>query len=282
MDINFPATPLSADALECLARGRRRSDSFRQITADLLKAQNEFGPILKTRTATETSRDPDTGVSTARTWLYADLVDILAVVRPALNKYGMVLTQDTMRLPDLGFCMVSELLHAPSGEWLASYLPMPDITALTESRADPQEIAGFLTLWRRYSACPLLGIAAEEADKAGKHVEASKAEAAGRRKRATAQPEIAPADKPTPAAAPADAAPDYADSTTRALALKDLTEAILLHAKGEAPNPWPAAAAVLAKARPIEIELMVDAFRKEVGSEPPPVDGVSYPPRPAA
>ena len=89
---------------------------------------------------------------------YADLAAIRAATLPALNKYGMSLTQFT-KIRDGEFILITRLQHT-SGEFLESEYPLP--TQLDK----PQIMGSALTYARRYSWASICGVFAEDDDDA--------------------------------------------------------------------------------------------------------------------
>lgn len=130
-----------------------KSDQIEQIAEALALAQGEMLIPQKKRTATVQMKAEKGGGS--YTYQYADLSDIRAAITPALSKHGLALTQlidaDSVRLTTL-------LLHK-SGQLLGCTYDLP--------RGLPaQQFGSALTYARRYSACALTGVVAEDDDDA--------------------------------------------------------------------------------------------------------------------
>lgn len=126
------------------------SQTIGKLAAALAAAQGEFGALERTRTV-EVKTDKG-----KYSFAYAPLDEVFSAVRPALAKHGLALTQvlygnDVPRLRTL-------LVHAESGEWIASDLSLPG------RPGKAQELGSMITYLRRYSAVALLGIASEEDD----------------------------------------------------------------------------------------------------------------------
>ena len=83
---------------------------------------------------------------------YFDINKLLEVVKPALNKHGLVLTQ-----PLDGNTLKTLILDADSGEYVASMVSLPD-------NPDPQKRGSIITYFRRYSLQSLLALQAEDDD----------------------------------------------------------------------------------------------------------------------
>lgn len=113
----------------------------------LLAARQEFAPVVKAK------------INPHFKSRYADLEAVLDAVSPALAKAGLVLVQRTQVAEGGSVLLITDLVHAETGERLSATYP------LIPARAnDPQALGGCLTYARRYSALALLGIAAEDDD----------------------------------------------------------------------------------------------------------------------
>lgn len=281
-EIARPATP---------APSTRRSPGWARLIGPLGRAQAAFPVIEKTREATESTKNRDTGQYEVRKFRFADLTDVLKAVRPALLAHGFVPSTGPVE-SQRGWLFRAELLHE-SGEWLACELPIPDPRKIHS----PHEEQAHYTLYARYALCQLLGIAAEEVTEVGRLMSGAppvataapaikQAPPAKPRARTAASTNPPPAETPALAPPPAEAeeasqTPDYTNSAVRSAALRTLrgelqrlgVEKDLQAAEGA----WLAAAAALAALGEVEMEMTVDAFRRHFGAEPPPIDGVSYP-----
>jgi len=118
---------------------------MKQIATALVKAQNQFGPALKTSTNPHFKSR------------YADLSAVIESVVDALNANGIYLMQQTAESSD-GVIVETLFLHE-SGESLSSgKLHVP------ASKQDPQGYGSALTYARRYSLMAACGIAPEDDD----------------------------------------------------------------------------------------------------------------------
>ena len=131
------------------------------LNAAIAKAQGEFPPIVKDKTAKAGTYSYD----------YADLASILALVRPVLSKHGLALIQRLENPSGGGPSIRTELRHADGGVVAASF-PLGEWST-------PQQLGSSSTYIRRYALCAMLGIAAEEDDDAQSVAPVSRA-AAGR------------------------------------------------------------------------------------------------------
>lgn len=112
------------------------------LVAALARAQAVMPTITKSHT------NPHFGSK------YADIADVLAVVRPVLAKEGIAITQTT-RVTDAGCELVTCLLKGD--DRLESAMPLQ-----IDQKA--QDLGSRLTYLRRYALCALVGVAAEDDD----------------------------------------------------------------------------------------------------------------------
>jgi hypothetical protein len=123
-------------------------EQINELAGALSKAQAEFPPIPKTRTAkvlTKTGREYE--------YNYADLSDILKAVLPVLSKHGLAITQAIVEI-DGSRKVATTLMHV-SGQCLKGCMSLPNTDKA-------QELGAVVTYYRRYSLCGILGIAAED------------------------------------------------------------------------------------------------------------------------
>jgi len=111
----------------------------------LSKAQAEFSPILKTKTAKAGSF----------TYNYADIADVLHTVLPVLSKHGIAVIQMT-ETDEANVMFVRTRLAHKSGQSVESVYPVASINA------DHQKMGGALTYARRYALTAMIGVAAED------------------------------------------------------------------------------------------------------------------------
>lgn len=125
----------------------------------LAKAQAEFGPIEKDKTAKIMSAKGNYAYS------YADLATVLAVVRPVLAKHGIALFQPvTMHN---GTVNIKTVLAHRSGQWLS------DEIGFKSGEGDPRSVASVITYGRRYGLTTMIGVAPSDEDDDGAAVTAS-------------------------------------------------------------------------------------------------------------
>lgn len=123
-----------------------------ELAKALAKAQSEFPAIERSKTVSVKTKTGGT-----YTFAYAPLDVILALVRPALTKNGLALSQ---LLSEQGGrpALRTVLLHA-DGETLEETCPMP---MSPNGAMGPQEFGALVSYMRRYAAVSILGIATEE------------------------------------------------------------------------------------------------------------------------
>ena len=152
--LGHPRPPLSDAEIERqrheAAKAERRSPSSRTVMAAFLKAKLRFPVIRKSRVM----------------WIdgqpvrYADLADILVCEKKLMGQ-GLLLIQTTRLRGEQQF-MVSRIEHVESGEYFTDTLLMPSFDKMTSTEA-----GAAVTLFRRYGASLILGIAPEEAEEDG-------------------------------------------------------------------------------------------------------------------
>lgn len=117
-----------------------------------------------------------------KTYKYAELPDILEMVRPLLSKHGLALSQwpgGPVYLPKGEIVQVQEIIEAyrltntfitlqtilthSSGEYMTKECCMPRMDGSRNKMLSPPQLDGMVyTYLRRYSLCGILGIGADE------------------------------------------------------------------------------------------------------------------------
>lgn len=92
---------------------------------------------------------------------YATLSDILSLVRPALNKVGIVLLQYTGRTEDGKFAVFTRLVHAESSEFIET---QTEIAVDQSAKNQAHALGSAITYGSRYGMASLLGIECVEDD----------------------------------------------------------------------------------------------------------------------
>lgn len=123
-----------------------------KLAGALAKAQADLKNPPKNKTARIRMKEGG-----SYTYHYADLADILDSVRETLSKNGLAVTQIVTRVGDANV-LLTRLLHV-SGQFVESVYPLPQACGA-------QEMGSAITYARRYSICPILGIAGETDDDA--------------------------------------------------------------------------------------------------------------------
>jgi hypothetical protein len=126
-----------------------RSETTGKLAEALAKAQGEFGPVPKNKTAAIKTK---TGGEYR--YKYADLADVLKMALPILAKNGIAFTQP-LCLIDGKLRLTTKLTHI-SGEWEQS-----DGIEISEL-GTPQEFGSEHSYFRRYDGTGMLGIAPDE------------------------------------------------------------------------------------------------------------------------
>ena len=122
------------------------SESIKAVSEALLKAQGDLVNPINTATNPHFKNK------------YPQLPEILAEVRPALAKHGLVVIQ-SVEGDEVGTALVSTRLLHKSGEFIES-----GTLLLTGHKPDAQGTGSAITYGRRYSLLALLGLAGDDDD----------------------------------------------------------------------------------------------------------------------
>lgn len=122
----------------------------------LAAAQEAMPELLKQKVVTKSGQSKS-GNTFSMSFKYAPLDVVLGVVRPALQKHGLALTQPTRVEGDWLF-VETRITHAETGEHTASVYPVGQI-----AKVHP-DLGAALTFARRYSLMSLCGIFPEGED----------------------------------------------------------------------------------------------------------------------
>jgi ERF superfamily len=126
------------------------------LAAALVQLQAALPPITK----------DDTAQVGPRTYAYANLATIHAVILPVLASLGLCWTCKPTIRHDGQFVLRYTLKHAPSGEYEDGDYPLP-------ASGTPQQVGSAITYAKRYTICAVLGIAPAEDDDDGQAAETS-------------------------------------------------------------------------------------------------------------
>lgn len=134
-----------------------QSEEISELAGALLKAQSEFKPILRGKTAKIKSERAEYSYN------YADLSDIRETVLQTLTENGLVVTQSPSIFEGQP-ALTTTLLHI-SGQWIS------DQMLLLIASAGAQGQGSAITYARRYSFTAILGLVTESDDDgaAGSH-----------------------------------------------------------------------------------------------------------------
>lgn len=135
----------------------KRSEQVGELVAALAKAQAEFTPALKD------SKNPFYNSK------YADLAAVIGAVRPALNKHGVILTQDISADLERQVAIVrTSLYHGEQFFEIEIEAPAKgqskkdEQSGLAGTKFDVQTIGAGTLYLRRYSVAAICGLAAED------------------------------------------------------------------------------------------------------------------------
>ena len=122
-----------------------RSDTITELAKSLVKAQADFGPLVK-GSKNEFFRSK-----------YSDLSAVMDVIRGPLHEHGLCFVQ-TNTPDEPGFITLETTLIHTSGEWLQGCIRMP------LAKNDPQGYGSAMTYAKRYALQAILGLASEDDD----------------------------------------------------------------------------------------------------------------------
>lgn len=239
----------------------RASESTVGILPALLQAQAAFGEIVRTERGVAADDDG----SNRQVYSYATLHAHLTAVRPALNAAGIIVMQEVIG-HGRGNLIATKLIHANSGEWLASYLPVGPLVS-----DDPQEVGSRLTYGRRYALAIMLGLAPKDEDDDGGEA-VKKAVARGRR--GVAVP-VEPAAAQAPPLTPATATPPPKTDNDIIQGIRAGIVAAL--AAGQDPSDvWMEHDTFLKSINQTRLDDLADMYRDLTQAEPPAIIGLTY------
>lgn len=116
------------------------------VIKSLMAAKREMGSSVKKDSANPFHKSR-----------YASLAAHLELCEETLDRHGLILLHSGNGSYDKPM-LIATLMHAESGQWIKSYLPLPN------PKADSQGLGASVTYMRRYSINSLLGLTAEDDD----------------------------------------------------------------------------------------------------------------------
>lgn len=131
-----------------------QSDQIDQIATALAKVQGEL-------------RDADRNVQ-GHGYDYADLSQVIAIIRPIASKHGISFTQPLMDGPDKRIVVETKLLHT-SGQWMRSSFSLNAVENKKMSGA--QSVGAACTYGRRYALAAVFGITQQDDDASNKLID---------------------------------------------------------------------------------------------------------------
>lgn len=133
-----------------------RTEWVAKLPVELAKAQGEFEPPKRTKTARIPGKEGKAGYE----YSYADLADLVAAVQPALTKYGIAWTQDALVefVGDRLAVTVATRLYL--GNEVLEFGPL----MLPVGQSTPQGIGSAITYAKRYALSSALGVPSEADD----------------------------------------------------------------------------------------------------------------------
>lgn len=91
---------------------------------------------------------------------YADLSQVLSIIRPLLSKNGLSFTQHISNADDK--IIIETMLMHSSGQWMASEIAMPPVQGKSMNAA--QAVGSIITYGRRYALTAIFGITQTDDD----------------------------------------------------------------------------------------------------------------------
>lgn len=128
------------------------SEQMGELAKALAAAQGEMTAPPKDKTAKVPTKSGG-----SYSYSYSDLATVVETVKKILSKNGLAVTQ-YCEPNGSGHLLNTRLIHS-SGQWCESSLSIPHTNG-------PQELGSWLTYYRRYALCAILGVASEEDDDA--------------------------------------------------------------------------------------------------------------------
>jgi len=124
----------------------KKSEEIKNIAAALVKLQSEIGKAKK---------DKENPFYKSK---YADLESIVEVSKQPLTDNELAITQ-TVNQSDKDIFVETTLIHAPSGEYITSSIPV-----IFKDKVDMQTLGSAITYARRYGIAGILNLIQEDDD----------------------------------------------------------------------------------------------------------------------
>ena len=140
--------------VEPMPKKGKEEPGYASLYEALCAAQATLPDVSKNRTAKVKGKSK-AGVDFEYSYKYADITDVLAVVRPHFSKYGIAILQPT-RIEDRLVMVATRLVHNTTGQFEESLYPVSSIGP------DHRELGAALTYARRYALCSMIGLAPDE------------------------------------------------------------------------------------------------------------------------
>lgn len=136
----------------------KHSEQLNELAAAMSKLQGEIEDANKD--------------SSGYGYKYADLSQVLGIIRPLLSKNGLSFTQHVSNADDK--IMIETMVMHSSGQWMSSEIAMPPVPSKSMNAA--QAVGSIITYGRRYALTAIFGITQTDDDGAPEkhHAEHSK------------------------------------------------------------------------------------------------------------
>jgi hypothetical protein len=124
----------------------KHSEQLNEIAAAMSKLQGEIE---------DASKD-----TSGYGYKYADLSQVLGIIRPLLSKNGLSFTQHVSNADDK--IIIETMLMHSSGQWMSSEIAMPPVQGKSMNAA--QAVGSIITYGRRYALTAIFGITQTDDD----------------------------------------------------------------------------------------------------------------------
>ena len=143
-----------------------KSESTNELATALCKAQAVIEDATKDKSG-------DRGK-----YKYADLGQLLNLIRPVITKYGLSVSQFPCEAADSDSVAVETILMHESGQWISNKFSMKLHKIITKDGRDvtnaPQAAGSVITYARRYALASVVGITQEDDDAQQKRASANR------------------------------------------------------------------------------------------------------------
>ena len=131
-----------------------------------MKHSDTLGALAKAMSGLQSAEKDTQGYG----YKYADLYQVLSLIRPLLLKHGLSFSQHVGNADDK--ILIETIVMHESGEWLSSEISMPPVQSKSMNAA--QAVGSIITYGRRYALTSIFGITQTAEDTDASHKPAAK------------------------------------------------------------------------------------------------------------